>query len=101
MSCSEWPSPVRELLNIQASLINVVLSHESLIDKLLTSARTLVPKPVAQIVNSQDCQRETISLVPNRKFQRGVDVTLLFISTDMEEVLTRTVVSQTVHQPRV
>ena len=98
---SKRPSPVGELLDIQASLVSVVLSPDSLFNELLACARTLVTKPLAHVVNGQNRERETVCFVPDRKLKRGVDVALLFVATNVEEVLTRAVVGQTVHQPRV
>lgn len=71
---SKWPSPVGELLDIQAGLISVVLSPDSLFDELLACTRTLVAKSVAHVVNGQNRQREAVCFVPDRKLKRGVDV---------------------------
>ena len=79
----------------------MVLGLDPLIKELLTSTRSAVTESILHVVNSQDGEREAISLIPNSELQGRVDVALLLVATDVEELLTGAVVGQAVDQPRV
>jgi hypothetical protein len=79
----------------------MILSSDALLHELLPSPSTAVTKLVLHVVDSQDGQREAISLVADGQLERGVDVALLLVAADVQQLLARTVVGQAVHEPGV
>src|SRR3954451_6005663 len=95
-----WPPPVPYFGFVYAFRVSVVdaFNDLSLQPFLDVCARTLQPRhPVDHV----DSKSESIHLVSNGEFQRRIDVSLLFISTDVNVGVIRPAISKLVHQPGI
>nr|POE99400.1 hypothetical protein CFP56_52792 [Quercus suber] len=95
------PSPVGEAFGIHTRLIRVIHALGALVEQFLSYAGATVTQDVPEIINRENRQRESITLVPDGEFERRIDVALLLVSPHVHEPLTLTVVGQAMHEPRV
>jgi hypothetical protein len=79
----------------------MILSPDTHLEQLLPSTRATVAELVLHVVDSQDSEGEAVSLVADGELERRVDVSLLLVTTDVQQLLARTVVCETVYKPGV
>lgn len=89
------PCPVLQRGRVRSDLITVSTSLDLLIPERLTSSRTAILQ-ASNAINGIHCQAETIGLVTNGQFERGVDVALLLVASDVQVVRAGTLVAQAV-----
>src|SRR6476660_4296190 len=94
------PFPIRNFRSIDAEPISVFLARDALVHQLLAHVRAGNMKP-GHPVDGVDGQTEAIGVIPDRKLQRSIDVTLFLVAADMDMVLTRSAIGEAVDQPRV
>lgn len=78
----------------------MILASNLLIPQCLPRRSSLVTQAL-DLINRQDSKTESIRLVPDRQFQRRIDIALLLVPTHMHQVLPGPRVSKAVHKPRV
>src|SRR6476659_11443043 len=82
------PFPIRNFGSIDPELVGVLLTRDALVHQLLAHVRAGNMKP-RHPVDGVDGQAEAIGVIPDRKLQWSIDVTLFLVAADMDIVLTR------------
>lgn len=94
------PSPVPDFRFVDAVLVSVADVFADLIFHLFLDVRSRYLQ-FRNAIDSVDYQAETVHLVADREFERGIDIPLLLVAADMEIIVVRAPVRQLVNQPGV
>jgi ABC-type transporter Mla MlaB component len=98
---SERPHPVVNLLRVHALVESVILRLDLLIEQRLAGRRTLVAQVALDTIDRIDSQAVAIRTIADCQLQRGINVALLPVTSDVHVLLTLASVCHTVNQPRV
>jgi hypothetical protein len=93
---SEWPLPVSDVLGIDTELVCVMFALYLLVEQHLPNAGSCNLK-ARYSINRIDRQAEAIGLVLDGKLQGRVDIPLFLITADMDVVLARAAISESVN----
>lgn len=94
------PFPLPDVLRVNTMLKGPVPRLNLGIIQLLPRHRTLVFE-VGQTINSVHRETVSVGLITNSELERSVDVTFLLVTSDVDVLRTRALISESVDEPGV